>query len=352
VLYIIYGADSLARKEAFDKLRAELDKDGSLATNSVTFDAKSAAPQEVMAACDTLPFLGDGRLVVLEGALATAAKFRKAGKSRGKKPAPVEPDDDDAEEAEDPGRWIVLSEYVPRMPPSTTLVLLDGSILKTNALLMALGPLGKVIVCPAPDEKQLGPWVTARAKKIGLKIESKAATLLGELVGPDAYMLASELDKLLAYSGGEVVREKDVREMVSRAKEHKGWDLTDAILDGKGAQAAKVLNEMFEDGSPTQLIIGSIAGRFRRAAIVRDMLDRGESSSAIAARLNMKLGFGVDRAIEQAQRYPLSTIRAAYQRLIEADLDVKRGLMEDDRLALELAVYELAERAKAAPARR
>lgn len=351
MLYIIYGADPFARKETFDKLRAELDKDGSLATNSITFDAKSALPQEVMAACDTLPFLGDGRLVVLEGALATAAKFKKAGKSRSKKPEPIDSGDDAAEEGEDPGRWIVLSEYVPRMPPSTTLVLLDGPVLKTNALLTALGPLGRVIECPAPDEKQLTSWVTARAKKIGLKMDATAAKLAGELVGPDAYMLVSELDKLLAYSGGEVVREKDVREMVSRAKEHKGWDLTDAILDGRGAQAAKVLNEMLEDGSPTQLIIGSIAGRFRRAAIVRDMLDRGESSSAIAARINVKVGFGLDRAIEQAQRYPLSAIRAAYERLIEAELDVKRGLMEDDRLALELAVHELSAR-PAAMARR
>ena len=73
----------------------------------------------------------------------------------------------------------------------------------------------------------------ARAKKIGLKLDAPAAKLLAELIGPDAWMLASELDKLLAYSGGEVVREADVRELVSRAKEHKGWDLTDAILDGR-----------------------------------------------------------------------------------------------------------------------
>ena len=41
---------------------------------------------------------------------------------------------------------------------------------------------------------------------------------------------------------------------------------------------------------------------------------------------------------------PLPAIRAAYARLIEAELDVKRGLMDDDRLALELAVQELASR--------
>lgn len=345
MLHIIYGKNSFARKEEFDKLRGELDKDGSLVTNTITLDAKAASPQEVMAACDTIPFLGDSRLVVVEGVLRTAARLKPGGKSRKARPADRDAFEEQEETEIDPGAWLVLADYVPRMPASTTLVLLDELIDPRNALLKALGPLGRVEQCKELDEKkELPAWVTARARKIGLKIDATAAKLLAELIGPDAWMLASELEKLLAYSGGEVVREADVRELVSRAKEHKGWDLTDAILDRKGASAARVLSEMLEDGTHPQAILGMIAGRYRRAAIVRDMLDRGESGSAIAAQLGIKMGYGLDRAIEQAQRLPLTAIRAAYARLIEADLDVKRGLMEDDRLALELAVQELASR--------
>jgi DNA polymerase-3 subunit delta len=346
MLHIIYGKDAFARKEAFDRLRAELDKDGSLSTNTITLDAKAASPQEVMAACDTVPFLGDGRLVVIEGVLRTAARLKPGGKSRARTtPAHPEVLEGSGSDHVDPGVWLVLADYVPRMPASTTLVLLDDAIDARNALLKALGPLGRVEQCKELDEKkELPGWVMARARKIGLKLDTAAAKLLAGLIGTDAWMLASELDKLLAYSGGEIVREADVRELVSRAKEHKGWDLTDAILDGQGAKAARVLNEMLEDGQPTQLILGTMAGRYRRVAIVRDMLDRGESGSAIAARFGMKMGYALDKLIEQAQRLPLPAIRAAYARLIEADLDVKRGLMEDDRLALELAVQQLASR--------
>lgn len=345
MLYVIYGKDAFARREAFDKIRAGLDKDGSLSANTVSFEAKSTSPQEVMAACDTVPFLGDGRLVIAEGVLRTANRVVKRAVASRSKPAPVEAEDpsEDGEE-DDPGRWAPLAEYVPRLPPSTTLVLLDGEIGKTNPLLRALAPLGTVIECTPPGDREVQGWVIARAKKIGLKIDATAAKLLAGLIGPDVWMLANELNKLQAYSGGDIIREKDVRELVSRAKEHKGWDLTDAILDGKGATAARVLHEMLEDGSHTQLLIGTIAGRLRRAAIVRDMLERGESGSAIAAQINIKVGYGLDRAIEQAQKHSLKDIRAAYARLIEADLDVKRGLMEDDRLALELAVQELSSR--------
>jgi DNA polymerase-3 subunit delta len=337
MLYVIYGKDALGRKEALDKIRAELDKDGSLATNTIAFDARSTSPQEAIAACDTLPFLGDTRLVVLEGALATADRARRASRSRGASPS------NDGNGAAI-SVWTPLAEYVPRMPPSTTLVLLDADATKASPLVKAVAPHATFIECVPPDDRKLAAWVTARAKKIGLKIDAPAASLLGELIGPDSWLLASELDKLHAYAGDDVVREKDVHELVSRAKEHKSWDLTDAILDGQSAKAARVLSEMLEDGQPPQLLIGAIAGRLRRAAIVRDMLDRGESGSAIADAIGAKKAYGLDRAIQQAQRHSLADIRAAYARLIEADLDVKRGLMDDERLALELAVQELASR--------
>ncbi len=64
----------------------------------------------------------------------------------------------------------------------------------------------------------------------------------------------------------------------------------------------------------------------------------------------MKVGYGLDRLIDQAQHTPPPAVRAAYARLILAELDLKRGLM-DDRLAIELAVQELASRPMAATSR-
>lgn len=343
MLYVIYGGDPLARREAFDRLKAELDEDGSLATNHVTFDAKQTSPQEVMAACDTMPFLGDRRLVVVEGLLQLGARVK-----RGRKRTAKTSDDDDA--SDDGGPWAALADYVPRMPETTTLVLLDDEVAASNGLLTAIGPLGKVEHCTLPDERTLPQWVTSRAKKIGLKLDAAAAKTLAQLIGADPLMLASELEKLLAYSGGEVMREADVRELVSRAKEHKGWELADAVLEGQGAKAARVLHELLEDGQPAPVLLATVAGRYRRIAIVRDMLARGEPGTAIARQINAKVGYGLDRLIDQAQRTPPAAIRPAYARLIQAELDLKRGLM-DERLAIELAVQELASAPMVASAR-
>jgi hypothetical protein len=66
------------------------------------------------------------------------------------------------------------------------------------------------------------------------------------------------------------------------------------------------------------------------------------------------MGFGLDKLIDQAQHTPYAAIRDAYARLIQAELDLKRGItggLMDDRLALELAVQELASRPLAAASR-
>jgi DNA polymerase-3 subunit delta len=332
VIHILYGADTLSRKEAFDALKASLDADGALTTNTVAFDAKAATPAEVIAACNTMPFLGEHRLVVLEG-LFTAAPARRG---RRKESAP----EDDAGGA---GRWQPLVEALDAMPTTTVLAIIDDKVLAGNPLLKAISAKAgaQVREFKLPQDRDLPGWVMARAKRTGLKIDAPAAKRLAELVGPDVWMLASEIDKLRAYKNGEVARKEDVEKMVSRVAEQKGYLLADAVATGQSAKAARILAELFEDGQPPQVLLATIAGRYRRMAIARDMLERGATSADVASQLGMKPGYGVEILIEQAERQDPDAYLRVLERLIEAELDVKvRGM--DDQLALELAVQDLA----------
>ena len=330
-LHILHGAETFARAEALRKLKESLDTDGSLATNTITLDARQSSLQEVMAACDTIPFLGDTRLVIVEGVLESTGKPKRGGK---KKASEVEPGDSA------PSQWEALTDYIDRMPPSTTLVLVDGAV-PADGLLKVLKPKGAAQSFPIPGDKELAGWVGHRAKTLGIKIDAPAARLLAELVGADLWALAGEIDKLSVYANGESIREADVRALVSRAKEHKGWELSDAVVEGQSAKAARIVLELVEDGEAPQVLLSTVAGRYRRIAIARDMLDRGESNSAIAQRVNMKVGYGLDKLIEQARRHSPERIRRIYGRIIQAETDVKQFSM-NYQLAVELAVQEIA----------
>ena len=178
-----------------------------------------------------------------------------------------------------------------------------------------------------------------------MKIDVRATRLLAELVGSDLWTLAGELDKLAAYADGQPVGEDDVRTLVSAARELEVWDLLDAVVEGRPAVAFKQLRRLIAQGRNVGNLLATIQGRYRRLALAREMLDAAASAARIGERLGAS-GYGLERLLDQASRYPLSRLRAAFRRLLEADVAIKRGIY-DEELSLELLVQDLA----AAPSR-
>ncbi len=340
MIHILYGADSFSRREAFLELRSSLDADGSLETNTLRLSAREAKAEEVVAACSAMPFLGDKRLVILDGLL----KLAQDGAKRSRKSAAAEPV---------VGAWQPLVDFAAQMPETTVLVLVDDASSSANPLLTALKPLSQVREFPAPNEKNLTGWVTDRAKKTGVKLEPRAARLLAQMVGGqgdkrgteyvDTWALAAELDKLAAYANGEVIREQDVQALSPVLREQKSYFLCDAIVEKKPAVAAKLLSDLLSQREPTGLIMSTIAGRFRRMAVARDMMDAGQSGEAIRKQLAATAGYGFDKLLDQARRYSLNDAREAYRRIVEADFTHKSGLGEET-LELETLVQDLATR--------
>ena len=240
MLYILHGSDSFSRGEALRALKRELDTDGSLESNTAEFEAGQTAPAEVMAACDTVPFLGGRRLVVVEGALSQGSS---AGRRRSKR-GPAESDAETAAQ----GPWWALVEHASRMPETTTLVLLDGGSVD-EALLDALKPFATVKQFPLPGPKEVTGWVQARARGRGLEVDGRACSLIAELIGSDTGILASEIEKLLTFSAGARITEHDVKALVPDLRDREGYYLADAVADGKAAQATKLLHEMLKKGN-------------------------------------------------------------------------------------------------------
>ncbi len=338
MLYLFYGADSFSRREALDRLKKELDADGMLGTNTVIFAARQTAPAEVVAACGAVPFLGSHRLVIVEGLFQPAP-------AAGRRPSGRRSPTRDASQ----GPWQALVDYVDQMPPTTTLVTVDGAVNEKDALFEALKVKGKTNRFPACDPRALPEWIQRRAKEIGLKIDARAVRLLGELLGGqrvaggqsnDLWSVASELDKLAAYANGEVIREEDVRALTSAAREQKGYLLSDAVVEARPALALRLLQEILAQGDNPAALLGVIQSRYRRLAIAREMLDQGASDTAIGRTLGTQ-GYALERALEQASRYTMEQLRVVYRRLVEADCDVKRGVY-DDRLSLEMLIADLA----------
>ena len=332
MIYVFHGSDSFSRSEALKKLKAELDTDGMLSANTNRLDARQATPRDVFAACDTLSMFGGGRLVIVEGALRQAGGRGGGSKQSRRK---------QAEAADERSPWWALVDYAARIPEQTVLVLEDGESIDRN-LLKAIEPFATVRPTSLPAQKEVAGWVQSRARTIGLRLEGRASSLLAELVGNDTWMLASELDKLAAYASGRPVGERDVRMLVTDVREREGYLLADAVADGKAAAATRLVHDLLDKGKPPAVLLLTIENRYRRIAIAREMLDRGDSGRNIAAELRIQSPYALERLLDQVSRYPLPRVSWALDRIAQADYDVKQGMIDSEELTLELLVHELA----------
>lgn len=324
MLHILYGKDTFSIGEALEELKVGLGPRETLEPNTTRLDGRAVSLDVLMAACLATPFLAEARLVIVDGLLGhlAAALDGEKGRGRGGKATA--------------GQWEKLPELVQEMPPTTSLVLVDGEIQKgRNPFLAILAPYATVRPFPGKRPRELPQWVQERVRRQGGQITAGAIKLLAELVGSDLWTMHSELQKLLVYSGEAPVDERAVRLLVGRAREANIFALADALLESRRQEAVQLMASCLEDGEDPGQMVGFLAGRLRLLAQARAMLEQGAKDEDVMARWPNMADFAARRLLEQARRLGSDRLVFLYQRLLEADLSVKTGRLTGE-MALEL----------------
>jgi len=333
MLYILHGQDDFSRREELGRIKASLDPDGMLATNIDVLDGREVTLEQLTAICGTVPFLGSHRLVVVEGLLGRFEppdRPRRGGGARPRRgPGP---------ELE---RWRALAECVQRLPASTTLVFLDDELSAGNPLLDALRPHAEVIEFRVLKPGAVLQWVMERAQGQGVDISPTAAKLLAELVGNKLWILASELDKLASYAQGRRIEGADVKALVSAARDINVFAMVDAVVERRAPLALRLLRQQAAQGVESGYLLAMVVRQYRLIIQAKELSQSGITTQEIGQRLGIGSDFVLQRVLDQADRYSLSRLKAAYRRLLEADEAVKRGRYNEE-LALELLVHDLA----------
>jgi DNA polymerase-3 subunit delta len=346
MLYLYYGPDTFSRSEALAALRARLDTDGMLATNTTVLDARALTLDQLIMVCDAVPFLAAHRLVHVQGLLmrlesARPSGGRRTGRTARRAAAEGGPDDG----------WLALADYVDRMPPTTILVLEDGDIRDTNLLRSVLASRAQEVrVFRRLSVRDIEGWIADRARRRGVLFDSPALKLLAESAPIDVaedgqwhtlWWLASEIEKLSLYAAGEKITTRDVRRLVPAVLESRLYLLADRIAERRGGEALALLEELLAGGRPAPLLLATIAGRVRQLILIREALDAGVPKGEMQSRSGVRSEWQFDQLRKQAERIPMTRLEAAHRRLLTADRAIKQGTV-DETTAIETLVAELA----------
>ena len=325
--HVIYG-DSFLVAERLRRVKAEAGAADLMDSNRHVVSAARARPDEVLAMCNSLPFLDTMRLVEIEGVLA-AQQGSGGGRRSGRRAASAS------------GVWTQLADSVPSLPTTTLLIFVDGDVQQSNPLLRALSERCTIHRETTPNGQALLQWIKGRAEEKGSSITPPAMQVLAELVGGDLWTIDRELEKLSLYATGRSITDADVRAMVPYAQEANIFAAVDSIMDGRPGPALRSVMQLMEDGQEPLYIIAMIERQLRLIALARDLTDRGVAQPDLGRRMGTNSDFVVRKTLTQARRLTLSQIRSRYRRVLESDLAIKQGRLEP-ALSLQLLVADLA----------
>lgn len=332
MIHLFYGKDDYQIRSALRALRDDLKQsDDMIESNTTVLDGRTVTPLELLAHATAAPFLASNRLVVVEGLLGALGAIKGGGrrKKRG--------DGDDPLDG-----WRAAAAQLgdkKTMPETTTLVLVEGDITRTNAAFTIFAPIARTREFTALDGVELAKWLREAAKSEKAKLSDGAERALLAALAPDLWALKNAVAMLAAYADGETIDEATVDNLVTATDDTKFWDITDAVVAGSERKALSALQRLLTDGSAPAMLSAMLVRQYRQMAIVKDMRDRraSQDETARAAGVPPKIA---DRVGATASRYSWPMMREAYDRLLAADLSVKRGL-QDDESALQLLVHEL-----------
>ncbi len=224
---------------------------------------KAVTPAAIVESARLLPMMSDRRVVVvLRG--ERLLKPKRRGRA-----AEAEDDEEDGESATD---LDVLTEYVQRPEPTTTLVITAADVDRSRRIGKALYKSATVVECwglkPGKGERvdlrQAARMAEQLVKKAvadaGQQIEPPAARLVAERAGSDIARLRGDLDRLLLYAAGKPnITLADAREVVSAEASQDDWAVTNAIQQGNTAEALRQIGLALDGGGVPYQILGQLA---------------------------------------------------------------------------------------------
>ena len=127
LLYILLGQDDFSLRQALEEIKKGIGDHDLLPANITVLEGQHLPLAQLRSACETVPFLAEKRLVIVEGLLA---RFEPKGKASPRKKTKQGNSQENEYES-----WAAC---VSNLPDSTVLVLVDGKVAGKNPLLTEL----------------------------------------------------------------------------------------------------------------------------------------------------------------------------------------------------------------------
>ena len=208
----------------------------------------------------------------------------------------------------------------------------------------AISENGIVVEFAKQDQRDLVAWIGRHFASQKKRITPDLCVYLIDITGGTMTALSSEIKKICAYSGSEIICKADIDAVTEPVMDAVAYQMTDAISKGQFGLALQKLDQLLKMQEEPVTILGSIGGHFRRIGTARTLLDHGKGVSDLMKLCSVQ-EYPAKKAMEAARRCTPEFCKIASELVLETDRKLKTSFDEPRRL-LEFLILQLAQEAR------
>ena len=311
--YVFCGLDEELIKSSIDPIiKKVLDKDF-LDLNFIKIDGLTSTFDEIENACETLPFFGDKKVV-----LVYRANFLK-----------------DKPDKEGAKTYTEILKYIKDLPQHTILIMYylfndKRDTPKKNKKLSTLDKYVKVVHCDKLKKDKYYKKIEDIFKENGRTIGKVQLKYFADKVQNNFDIIKREIDKLDCYALGRELTKEDIDKLIPNKSEDDIFDLVEYISLRKVEKAIDLLDELLFKADQHMLIISSIGNHFKRLYEIKTYLLIGKKLEFFISKYRLPQ-FVCEKLMNQASKFSLKQLNQLIKVCINTEIKLKSSTTDKQK---------------------
>lgn len=283
--YVFCGLDEELIKDGINLIIKREISEEFKELNLIRIDGMNTSFDDIMNACETMPFMGEKKVVIVYRASFLQDKSDSTGTKI----------------------YNDIKNYISNMPPYTILImyyLLSDKRDKPNKN-KKLTPISKflpIVYCDKLKRDKYLKKVSEVFKEKGKQIGRVELMYFSEKVQNNFDIIKREADKLISYCEGREIKKDDINLLISSSNEEDIFDLIELIASKKIDKAIDIMKDILYRSDQHMLIISAIEKHFLRLYEIKFKIAKGKKVEDLMSEYRLPQ-FVCEKLIAQTNRF-------------------------------------------------
>lgn len=312
-LYFLWGPEDYLRERFLETLKSVCLPEGEDSFSFRRLEGPELDETVLAEAVNALPFLTERSFVEVRGVDWNKAKNAEA-----------------------------LVTVLGDVPDCCTVALVQGSAFEPDGRLKqtkALRAAAQELKFTRQPQSALIQWIARRFEALGKRVERTAAERLVFVSGDLMNRLIPEIEKIAAYTQGDVVTVQEVEAVAHHLPEAVVFKMTDCLASRNNDAALRVLDELLADKNNEPIMILAVVGmQMRRLFAARLAADQKLGERYVMDVCKLSNSYVAGELMRSARGFSTGRLRRALELCAETDHRMKSSGEDPVELLKELVL--------------